>query len=248
MGPREPIDPRAGAIADRLADVSRVVAVAGSKGGIGKSIVASILALTSADAGLRVGLLDLDFTSPTDHVVLGVTAGFPTETFGIDPHRAHGIDVMSVAFLSGNRPTPLRGAETTSALLELLAITRWGDLDLLILDMPPGLGDMTMDVIRLIPRADVLLVANASRMVIDCVRRASLLFEELGAPIVGIVDNMQRVDNSSVADLAAEFKMAYLGTVPFDGGLEEALGVPAQLRSTDVYQAIADCGRFLLPG
>ncbi|MDX2342228.1 MAG: P-loop NTPase, partial [Acidimicrobiia bacterium] len=146
----ESIDPRSFAIDDRLAGVSRIVGVTGSKGGIGKSVVASTLALALADEGQRVGLFDLDFTSPSDHVVLGVERSFPNEEFGIDPHLVHGIHMMSVAFFAGDAAVPLRGEATTSALLELLAITRWGDIDVLILDMPPGLGDTSLDVIRLL--------------------------------------------------------------------------------------------------
>lgn len=233
------LDPRAIVVADRLAEVSRVIGVTGSKGGIGKSVVATTWALSLADSGRRVGLFDLDFTSPSDHVVLGVDLRFPEEEFGIDPHRVHGIDMMSVAFFSGDAAVPLRGDAVTSALLELLAITRWGELDVLLLDMPPGLGDTNLDVIHLLPSLQFLLVGNGSRVVIESVRRALQLFAELKVPMVGLVENMQRGADHAVADLATRFEVPYLGAIPYDPALEDALGDVAKLRNTELYQTMS---------
>jgi ATP-binding protein involved in chromosome partitioning len=229
------LDPRAIVVADRLAGVSRVIGVTGSKGGIGKSVVAATWALSLADSGTRVGLFDLDFTSPSDHVVLGVDRHFPEEEFGIDPHRVHAIDIMSVAFFSGDAAVPLRGDAVTNALLELLAITRWGEIDVLVLDMPPGLGDTNLDVIHLLPGLEFLLVGNGSRVVIESVHRALQLFAELKVPMVGLLENMKRGDDHAVAGLAAEFHVPYLGAIPYDPELENALGDVEKLRSTALY-------------
>ena len=229
------LDPRGVVIGERLAGVARVVGVTGSKGGIGKSLVASTLALALADSGRRVGLFDLDFTSPSDHVVLGVDESFPDEEFGIDPHRVHGIEMMSVAFFSKDAAVPLRGDAATSALLELLAITRWGDLDVLILDMPPGLGDTNLDVINLLPQLEFLLVGNGSRVVIESVRRALQLFSEMNVPMVGLIENMRRGDGAAIADLAAQFVVPYLGAIPYDERVEDALGDVGALRQTQVH-------------
>lgn len=240
------IDPRVAVIDDRLAGVGRVIGITGSKGGIGKSVVASTLALALADQGRKVGLFDLDFTSPSDHVVLGVDRTFPHEVFGVDPHLVNGIHVMSVAFFSGDAALALRGADATSALLELLAITRWGELDILVLDMPPGLGDTNLDVIRLLPRIEFLLVGNASRVVIASVRRALQLFTELGVALVGVVENMQRRPGDAVADLAKGFGVPYLGVLPYDPELEEALGDVERLRQSAVYSGLEVAARLLL--
>lgn len=242
------IDPRSFVVAERLSGISRIVGLTGSKGGIGKSVIASTLALALADRGRRVGLFDLDFTSPSDHVVLGAERSFPDEEFGIDPHRIHGIDMMSVAFFAGDAPVPLRGDATTSALLELLAITRWGALDFLILDMPPGLGDTSLDVINLVPRLEFLLIGNGSRVVVESVRRAAALLAELDVSLLGLLENMPRGDGGAVARLADEFDVPFLGEVPFDAGLEDALGDVELLRQTAVYRSIAqlpvDLGRL----
>jgi ATP-binding protein involved in chromosome partitioning len=167
-----------------------------------------------------------------------VDRSFPGEQFGIDPHLAHGIQMMSVAFFSGDAPVPLRGDQVTSALLELLAITRWGDLDVLVLDMPPGIGDASLDVIRLIPRLEFLLVGNASKVVIESVQRALRLFTEMAVPMVGLLENMRRGESDAVAALAAAVGVPFLGSVAFDPGLEDALGDCDALRETAVYREL----------
>lgn len=236
----ESLDPRPFAIEERLAGVRRVIGVTGSKGGIGKSVVAATLALALADRNVKVGLFDLDFTSPSDHVVLGAERSFPEEEFGVEPHVVHGIHMMSVAFFAGDAAVPLRGAATTSALLELLAITRWGDLDVLLLDMPPGLGDTSLDVINLVPRLEFLLVGNGSRVVVESVRRASSLLTELKVPLIGLLENMGRSETGAISSLAREFGMVYLGAIPFDPDLEAALGRVGSLRETAVYMALRE--------
>lgn len=245
------MDPRTVVLQDRLAGVGRVIGVTGSKGGIGKSVLSSTLALALADRGMSVGLFDLDFTSPSDHIVLGVDGSFPTEGFGVDPHLAHGIRLMSVAFFLGDTPVPLRGTDGTGVLVELMAITRWGDLDVLILDMPPGLGDTSLDVIRLIPGLEFLLVGTASRVVIGSVRRAVRLLDEMGVPMVGLVENMQVPPGAGagIAELAREYSIPFLGSVPFDPGLEGALGDVTALRGTAVFAAtVAAADRLIPPG
>jgi ATP-binding protein involved in chromosome partitioning len=240
MSEGESIDPRAFVVDDRIAGVARIIGVSGSKGGIGRSTVSSTLALALADQGKRVGLFDLDFTSPSDHVVLGVEFGFPSEEFGIDPHLAHGIRMLSIAFFARDAAVPLRGDAATSALLELLAITRWGELDVLVLDMPPGLGDTSLDVIQLLPRLEFLLVANGSRVVIDSVQRALQLFTELDVPMIGLLENMNRGNEQAVQSLADGFGVPFLGSVPYDPGLENALGDVDLLRATAVYGVVKD--------
>jgi ATP-binding protein involved in chromosome partitioning len=232
------VDPRAAAITERLAGVSRVAAVAGSKGGIGKSVVATTTALALAARRRRVGLFDLDFTSPSAHVILGLEAGFPVEEYGIEPYEAAGgIGVMSVAFLLGESPAPLRGVDATNALLELLAITNWGDLDVLVLDMPPGLGDTSLDVIRLIPRLEFVLVGTASRLVISSVERAATLLGELRVPVAGVVENMRRSGGDGVEALAGRHGFPFLGSIPFDPSFEESIGEVDRLRAGPVFAA-----------
>jgi ATP-binding protein involved in chromosome partitioning len=202
-------------------------------------VVASLAALAAADAGAAVGLFDLDFTSPSDHLILGARDGFPVERFGIEPVEVSGLGLMSMAFLSGTAPSPMRGADATSALLELLAITRWGDRDLLVLDLPPGLGDTTLDLIRLVPRAEYVLVGAGSLLAAGSVTRALRLLVELGVPLVGLVENMAAPGQAPrIREMADAAGVPYLGAVPLDPGLEEALGSPERLRRTAAYRAV----------
>ena len=239
------IDPRFAAVDARLEGVKRILAVTGGKGGIGKSFVASTLAAVLAHAGRRVGLLDLDFTSPSDHVILGFETGFPSEEFGIDPHVHHGVHTMSIAHFAGDAPAPLRGDDVTNALLELLAITRWGELDVLVIDMPPGLGDAALDTIRLLRRAEYIVVAQSSKVVLASVRRAMRLLRNIEAPMLGMVENMHRREGDAVGALAASFEVPILGRLPYDDEVEDALGDVDALLETAPAMALRDAAQSL---
>ena len=241
----EPIDPRLAIIPRRLAGVKRVIAVTGGKGGIGKSVVSSALALALAGRGKRAGLLDLDLTSPTDHVILGLGEQFPTEEFGLKPPQVGGVSFMSVQYFARDRAAPMRGREVTDALLELLAVTNWGALDILVVDMPPGLGDATLDAVRLLPRAEFLVVAGASAVVLETVRRMLRLLTELKPPVVGVVENMARGDVAAVKGLAAGFGVPWLGAIPYDAALEAALGDPRRIAETEAGRALDRIARTL---
>jgi ATP-binding protein involved in chromosome partitioning len=233
------IDPRLAIIPKRLAGVKRVIAVTGGKGGIGKSVVSSLLALSIAARGKRAGLLDLDLTSPTDHVILGLGGQFPTEEFGLEPPEVAGVSFMSVQYFARDRAAPLRGREVTDALVEILAVTNWGELDALVVDMPPGLGDATLDAVRLLPRAEFLVVAGDSVVVLETVRRMLRLLTEVRAPIVGVVRNMARGDGDAVPALATAYGVQWLGTIPYDSDLEAAFGSPDRIALTAAGRAVA---------
>jgi ATP-binding protein involved in chromosome partitioning len=227
------IDPRPSVIEERLSGVSRIIPVTGGKGGIGKSVLSSCLALCLRRAGARVGLLDLDFSSPTLHVILGAPKGcFPKEDKGIVPPEVHGLSLMSMSFYSGARPAPLRGVDFSNAMIELLAITRWGSLDFLIVDMPPGITDATLDTLRLMRRAQPMLVTIPSRLALETLRRMVRMFRELGVGMLGAVENMCREPNALVRDEMARLQVGYLCEVRFDPMLEGALGEPERLLET----------------
>jgi len=235
----EGIDPRRAIIPRRLSGVKRVIAVTGGKGGIGKSVVASMLALVAARSGKRAGLLDCDLTSPTDHVILGLDDQFPTEEFGLEPPVVSGVSFMSVQYFLRDHAAPLRGQEVTDALVEILAVTNWGELDVLIVDMPPGLGDATLDAVALLPRVEFLVVANGSAVVLETVRRMLRLLTELRSPLAGVIENMERGEPGAVAELARASGVAFLGSLPTDETLEGALGDPDRLVATPLGRALA---------
>ncbi|MEM2930145.1 MAG: P-loop NTPase, partial [Thermoproteota archaeon] len=135
------VDPRISIIDERMRRVRRIIAVSSGKGGVGKSLLASTLALNLARKGYRVGLFDLDFTSPSTHIILGLKEARPVEDRGVILPLIHGLRYMSIIYYSSGRATPLRGTDFSNALIELLSITNWGELDFLVLDMPPGIGD-----------------------------------------------------------------------------------------------------------
>lgn len=232
------LDPRADGAKARLADVKRIVAVTGGKGGIGKSSVASALALETARAGHATGLLDLDLTSPSTHILLGYPTAFPEEPFGVEPCVHADVRCMSIAHFVGDRAAPLRGPDVTNALLELLAITRWGALDVLVVDMPPGLGDAVLDMARLLERAEHLVVTTSSRVVLHSVERMLQLLATLGAPVAGVLENMQRAEGSAARELAAQHDVPWLGALPFDASLEDAAGDASALAATDFAAAL----------
>jgi ATP-binding protein involved in chromosome partitioning len=158
------LDPRLEVIDKRLENVKTLVPVSGVKGGIGKSLVASTLALTLSEMGYRVGLMDLDFSGPSTHIILGISGVYPEEERGIVPPDVHGIKFLSIIYYAGDNPSPLRGVDISNAMIELLAITQWGSLDFLIVDMPPGIGDIILDTIRLMKRAEFLIVTTPSKV------------------------------------------------------------------------------------
>src|SRR5512139_429225 len=120
------VDPRTSVIDERLSGIGRIIAVSSGKGGVGKSLVATTLALTLARKGCKVGLFDLDFTSPSTHIILGVGNAKPKEDKGLLPPMVKGLEYMSLIYYSGDQTMPLRGEDTSNALIELLAVTRWG--------------------------------------------------------------------------------------------------------------------------
>ena len=240
-------DPRLAAVDRRLEGVKRILAVTGGKGGIGKSLVSSVLALVLAEKGHRAGLLDLDLTGPTDHVILGLDEGFPTEKFGLEPPVLAGIRFMSVSYFVGANPVPLRGADVTNALIEILAVTRWGELDALVIDMPPGLGDAMLDAVRLIRRAEYLVVATRSRVVLETVRRTLRFLVELRAPVVGVLENMSPGDSRAVRELAGSFGLPFLGALPRDETVEGAIGDLSRLARTPLVAALRGQRDVLFP-
>jgi len=232
------IDPRPVVIRKRTAGIRQIIAVTGGKGGIGKSTVAALLALVLAKSGKNAALLDLDLTGPCGHLFLGGTGPFPEEKHGLVPPQIAGVRFMSVAHFTGEHPTPLRGEEITGALLEILTITQWPDVDTLVIDMPPGLGDATLDILRYMPQAEFLVVATPSRVVVQTVKRTVEMLRSAGAKVLGVIENMAGGNEGLVRAMAEEAGVTYLGPVPQDDALEAAIGNPQQLLETDAAKAV----------
>jgi ATP-binding protein involved in chromosome partitioning len=214
-------DPRLAIIERRFDKVGKVIAVSSGKGGVGKSMVATCLALNMRDQGYKVGLLDLDFTSPATHVILGVEGLYPEEEYGIIPPLAHDIRYMSITHYSLDEPAPLRGQDVSNAIIELLAITRWEELEFLIATTPS-------------------IVAYQS------VRRMIVLLLELGIPINGVIENMVMRSSDYVKSDVMELGVEYLGEIAFDESLEVALGDVSMLSETSFYKKIGNIVTLVL--
>jgi len=233
-------DPRLAVIERRLARVARVVPVMSSKGGVGKTLLSCLLALALSERGANVGLLDLDVTNPTAHVVLGADLSkFPEEDKGVVPPFMGGVKFMSVAYYSGENPLPLRGWEVDNVVREVLAVTIWGDLDFLVIDTPPGIGDEVLDVLGYFPKCEPLVVATPSPLTVASVRRLlRLLTEIIDGELIRVVENMARSDSSVIADMAKEFRVKFLGKVRYDGDIDCAVGDVNALRKTRMYEDV----------
>jgi len=233
------IDPRLDVIGKRLEPVGRIIPVSSAKGGVGKSVCAALLALSFAQRGYRTGLLDLDFQGASAHLLLDVRLDFPEEESGIKPLRAGNLDFMSFVAFSREHAVPLRGSEVSQAMLELLAITIWDPLDILLIDMPPGIGDEIFDVLRYLRHPEFLVVTTPSRLVLHVVERLLAMLSELKVPMVGVIENMVRSGtDSQAAQLAETYGTTLLGSVPFEEGIDDLLAAAA--RGKPLPETLAD--------
>jgi ATP-binding protein involved in chromosome partitioning len=241
------VDPRLAVVDRRLSEIGRIVAVTGGKGGIGKSSVASGLALALVGRGERVGLLDLDFCGPSTHVILGIRDAPPVEDGGLVPALVHGIRYLSIVGFIDHRPAPLRGGDISNVMIELLAIARWGELDTLVIDMPPGFSDPLLDAARLVHRAEYLVVATPSLVALETVRKALAVLQTLGLPVLGIVENMRRGTEPALEAQLGETGIPVLGSIPYEEAYEAAVGDIARLARTTFMQRMGVIAEGIQP-
>jgi len=231
-------DPRKSIIYDRLKRIRRIIAVSSGKGGVGKSLVATTLALVLASKGCKVGLFDLDFTSPSTHLILGAKDVKPSEDKGLIPPKVENIEYMSLIYYSGDQAVPLRGTDTSNVLIEMLAVTLWGDLDYLIIDTPPGIGDAMLDLLRLIPRIEFLIVTTSSQLAFETIKKQVNLLQKLNIRIVGIVENMKMTRTKTVQHQTESLRVKFLLEIPYDDKVEDSIGYPDKLRATELARKV----------
>jgi len=235
------MDPRTTVINERLRRTGRIIAVSSGKGGVGKSLVATTLALALAQKGCRVGLFDLDFTSPSTHLIMGAAENvLPEEDKGIIPPVVEGLAYMSLIHFSGDQAAPLRGADVSNALIELLAVTQWGELDFLVIDMPPGIGDAVLDLIRLVKRIEFLIVTTPSRLAFETVKKQVRLLQDLRVPIIGVVENMKMNEAENIKRETDKLGLKFLAGIPYDPEVEDAIGDVTKLRGTTIAKKIRE--------
>jgi ATP-binding protein involved in chromosome partitioning len=202
-------------------------------------MVATALALSLAKEGCQVGLFDLDFTGPSTNIILGVSDSVqPKEEKGIVPPTVCGLEYMSLVYYVGDSPAPLRGVDVSNALIELLSVTQWGELDFLIIDMPPGIGDAVLDLVRLVKRIEFVIVSTPSLLAFGVVKKQVALLGELHMPIVGVLENMKADNSAAIKHETAHLGLKYLGSIDYDTKVESSIGNPAKLLETTVGKAM----------
>jgi ATP-binding protein involved in chromosome partitioning len=220
--------PKAPVATDRPAHVRRVLAVASGKGGVGKSTVAVNLAAAFAARGLSVGLLDADVYGPSLPTMLGVS-GQPEYRDGrIQPHVAHGLKAMSVGLLTKADDAMIwRGPMASQALTQMLTQTAWGTedapLDILVVDLPPGTGDVQLTLIQKTPLDGAVIVSTPQEVALADARRAHRLFEKVGVPTLGLIENMTGpiFGQGGAKAEADRLSIPFLGDLPLDAAFRE---------------------------
>jgi ATP-binding protein involved in chromosome partitioning len=243
-----------------LPKVKNIVAVASGKGGVGKSTTAVNLALALAAEGASVGLLDADIYGPSQPMMMGIE-GRPESDDGktMEPLENYGVQVMSIGFLVAQDEAMIwRGPMATQALEQLLRQTNWRDLDYLIVDMPPGTGDIQLTLSQRVPMTGAVIVTTPQDIALLDAKKGIKMFEKVGVPILGIVENMAvhvcsqcgHTEHIFGADggkkMAAEYGMSYLGALPLDIKirLQADNGKPTVVADPDgdvatIYKAVA---------
>jgi ATP-binding protein involved in chromosome partitioning len=243
-----------------LPGVANVIAVSSGKGGVGKSTTAVNLALALAAEGARVGLLDADIYGPSLPLMMGIE-GRPESADGktMEPLANHGVKVMSIGFLvDPEQAVVWRGPMATQALDQLLRQTNWGELDYLVVDMPPGTGDIQLTLSQRVPLTGAVIVTTPQDIALLDARKGLNMFEKVGVPILGIVENMAvhvctncgHVEHIFGAEggkrMAAQYGVPYLGALPLTLAIREQTdsGTPTVVADPDgeiaaLYKAVA---------
>jgi len=218
-----------------LPGVKNIIAVASGKGGVGKSTTAANLALALSAEGARVGILDADIYGPSLPMMLGINGRPQTkEENTIEPMEGHGLQASSIGFLvDQDSPMVWRGPMVTSALEQLLRQTRWRDLDYLIVDMPPGTGDIQLTLSQKVPVTGAVIVTTPQDIALLDARKGLKMFEKVGVPIIGIVENMstyicpscgheEHVFGSGGGQkMCSDYSVDFLGSLPLNLSIRE---------------------------
>jgi len=243
-----------------MPNVKNIIAVASGKGGVGKSTVAANLALALAAEGARVGVLDADIYGPSQPTMLGIT-GQPDSVDGrtLEPKENHGIQMSSIGLLVDmDQPMVWRGPMVTQALQQLLGQTNWKDLDYLVVDMPPGTGDIQLTLAQQVPVTGAIIVTTPQDIALIDAKKGLKMFEKVSIPILGIVENMAvhvcskcgHAEHIFGAEggkrMAEQYGVEYLGSLPLDIRIREQAdsGRPTVVAEPDgaitqTYKAIA---------
>ncbi|MBO4798546.1 MAG: Mrp/NBP35 family ATP-binding protein [Candidatus Methanomethylophilaceae archaeon] len=237
---------------DTLRNIKHVLIVMSGKGGVGKSTVSTNIAMTLSMKGYKTGVMDIDITGPNIPKMFGIEDGqLDVENGKLIPVQVPpSLKLMSMAFLLKSKDTPVmwRGPVKMGAVRQFIEDVEWGDLDYLVIDMPPGTGDEALSIVQLIPKADGMIIVTTPQDVALLDSRKSLVFgAEAGVPIIGLIENMSGFvcpHCGEITDIfksgggeatAKEMNVQFLGRIPIEPGIVESgdKGVPAVLGSPD---------------
>jgi len=238
---------------DLIPNVKHCIAIASGKGGVGKSTCAVNLAIALAQSGARVGLMDADVYGPSIPLMMGAQDEKPfTRGNKIIPIQRYGIHMMSLGFLLEEGQAVLwRGPMVAGTVRQLLADVDWGELDYLLVDLPPGTGDAPMSLAQLAPLTGVVIVTTPHHVAANIAGKSVQLFRRLNAPIMGVIENMagfvcphcdtvtQIFAGTTGEELATQLKVPYLGSVPLDPSVSDAgdRGIPSIIARPERIQA-----------
>lgn len=224
-----------------LPNVKNIIAVGSGKGGVGKSTVAANLAAALAKTGAKVGLLDADVYGPSVPSLMGIHEGVRAEDQKLIPNEAHGVKLMSLGFMADpSRPVVWRGPMVGQAVKQMLNDVDWGDLDYLLVDLPPGTGDAPLTLIQSIPVSGVVVVTTPQDVALGIATKALQMFRNLRVPVLGIVENMSGFtcphcgestdvfSHGGGKDASSGLNVPFLGEIPLDIGIRESgdAGIP----------------------
>ncbi len=241
-----------------LGGVRNIIAVVSGKGGVGKSTVAANLALALADGGAKVGLMDADIYGPSQHIMFGIRGERPMMKDNGDgkglivPIEKFGIKVMSIGLLIDEKQAVVwRGPMVSSAIRQFVSDVDWGELDYLIIDMPPGTGDIHLTIVQTVPVTGVIVVTTPQLVALADAKKGVAMFgqAQLKVPIIGLVENMSYFTPEELPDnkyyifgkdggknLAEEFDIPFLGQIPLVQSIREGgdIGVPLMLSDDEI--------------
>ncbi len=245
---------------DILKGVKNIIAVVSGKGGVGKSTVASNLALAIAASGAKVGLMDADIYGPSVHIMFGVRGERPVmqDVNGkgmIVPLERYGIKLMSIGLLVDEKQAVVwRGPMVSSAIRQFVSDVNWGDLDYLIIDMPPGTGDIHLTIVQTVPVTGVIVVTTPQLVALADAKKGIAMFSQAGlkVPVIGLVENMSYFTPKELPDnryyifgkkggqeLASEFDIPFLGEIPLVQSIREGgdTGIPVMISDDEISKS-----------
>ena len=232
-----------------LPGVGNIVAIGSGKGGVGKTTVAVNLAIALTKLGYHVGLIDADVYGPNVPLMVGTTQQPRVLASNqIEPNVAHGVKVISIGFLSpGDKPMVMRGPMLHQIIRQFLQQVAWGELDFLLVDLPPGTGDVVISLVQTVPLTGAVVVSTPSDVALQDARKALEMFHQVNVPVLGIVENMshftcphchQEVDifsKGGAERTAKQFNVPFLGSIELDPAIREGgdRGLPVALAGPD---------------